>query len=135
MPDFLDLANKAPLTPALLSGAMEAIADMPEQDRRDMTARMLTIIRFLDWHSAADERQSLGLAINFRLQALARLIAEGGIRGFRHPGAKKVMDWLHEDVIRAAVAVPLRVRDDDAVFDKDEFHDHLLAIASPSGAA
>lgn len=46
MSKFLDDANAAPLTPELLGGAMEAIADLPEEDRRDVTAQMLRVIRY-----------------------------------------------------------------------------------------
>ncbi len=135
MSGFLKRANEAPLTAELLGGAMEAIADMPEEDRRDMTARMLCIIRYLDDADAGDDRASLGLAINFRLQALAQLTAQGGLRGFRHPAAEQGMDWLHADVIRAAVEVPVREMDGDAGFDPAEFHERLLAIATMAGRA
>ncbi len=135
MSGFLKRANDAPLTPELLAGAMEAIADMPDLDRRDMTARMLRVIRFLDEAEVGDARQDLGLAINFRLEALARLTAEGGLRGFRYAGVEKGSDWLHADVVRAATEVPLHERDDGAVFDAAEFHDRLLAIAQTLGNA
>jgi hypothetical protein len=135
MSEFLKRANEAPLTVELLAGAMEAIADMPDEDRRDMTARLLCIIRFLDEAGVGDDRANLGLAINFRLHALAQLTAAGGLRGFRRAGAEQGMDWLHEDVIRATVEVPLREVGGDAAFEAQEFHDRLLAIATTAGRA
>lgn len=67
MSKFLDDANAAPLTPQLLGGAMEAIAELPEEERRDVTAQMLRVIRYLDDNGKGDERAALGLAINFRM--------------------------------------------------------------------
>lgn len=135
MSGFLMRANEAPLTVELLADAMEAIADMPDEDRRDMTARMLCIIRHLEDAGVGDKRADLGLAINFQLHALAQLTAAGGLRGFRHVGAEQGMDWLHKDVIRATVEVPLREIDGDAAFEAQEFHDRLLAIATAAGHA
>lgn len=132
---FMQRANDAPLTTELLAGAMEAIAGMPAEDRRDMTARMLRIIGYLDEADVGDHRTDLGLAINFRLQALAQLTADGGLRGFRRPGVEQGMDWLHDDVIRATVEVPLREIGEQALFDPDEFHARLLAIATTAGRA
>ena len=111
------------------------IAELPEEDRRDVTAQMLRVIRYLDDAGTGDGRAALGLAINFRIRALARLTADGGLQGFRYPGAAEGMDWLHTDVVRAAAEVPLREVDDDAVFDPAEFHNHLLKIAATAGNA
>lgn len=130
----LQRANHAPVTAELLGGALEAINEMAAEDRSDMTARLLRIIRYLD-EQGVDERASILTAIEFRLEALARLSLDGDLKGFRHPSSENGAEWIHEDVVRCAAEIPLRARRHRLFFDRDEFHNHLLEIATPAGAA
>lgn len=135
MRKMLKQINAAPLTPELMQSAMEAIADLPAEDRRDMTARMLAVIRVLNDQLPERDGPAVGMAINFRLMALARMMSSEALPGFRLPAHADGPDLLHEDAVRAAVEVPLRLKGEDLVFDPVEFRDHLLAIASPAGKA
>ncbi len=130
---MLDRINEPAVTPEILGEAMQAIAELPEDDRRDMTATMIAIFRFVDDLKDVD-KEGLSLAIYWRLAALARLTADGALRGFARPGLAGA-EWLHEDVIRCAAELPVIEVGDDITFDEAAFQARLLAIASPEGSA
>jgi hypothetical protein len=108
---------------------------LPEEGRRDITAQVVRAIHYRDDAGIEHGRPELGLAISFRIRALARLTADGGLQGFRQPGSEEGMDWLHTDVLRAATDVPLRQTEDDAAFDAAEVHEYLSKIATTAGSA
>lgn len=79
---------------------------------------------------------ALAVAINFRLEALARLLADDRLRGWSMPGTKPGMDFIHADLIKAAADEPV-IEDaaGQAAFDAENFRRRVLANAGTRGQA
>jgi hypothetical protein len=76
------------------------------------------------------------MAIDFRLQALARLRKDSVLRGWSIPGAEPGLRYIHADVLKAAAQEPI-IEDEakQAAFDAESFRRRVLANAEARGRA
>ena len=136
MSAFLDRVNKTTVTPEVLGEVLEMHAAMKPKDRRVYEVRAIRLFELLKSKGLEDEGSDLSLAITFRLEALARLNGEPGLRAWTMPGGKKGMDYIHVDLLKAAAEEPL-IEDaqQQAAFDVDGFEKRMLFLAKMRGGA
>ncbi len=122
------------IDPSLLTEVLEAVGDLPAEDR-GFEGHTFTIIRLLmDRGVPVIERANIALSISFRLQALAQLTADGGGRGWVLPG-EPGCDFVHEELLRCAAEEPLIEVGGQPAFDAASFHVRLLQLAEMRGEA
>jgi hypothetical protein len=79
---------------------------------------------------------ALGMAINFRLMALARLQRDADLYGWSMPGKEPGAVSISMDVLRVAARERLMENAErQAVFDAESFRRRLLAVTEPDGRA
>ncbi len=79
---------------------------------------------------------TLAFAIQLRLEALARLHDDRGLRAWTLRGDEEGMDYVHADVVRAAAAEPLVALNEHEVgFAPESFRTRVLASAETRGSA
>src|SRR5687768_13050982 len=99
--DVIRRANKTKVDPELMEEVIEAVADLPAADR-DYDGTTIEIIKRVSGLGLPErQRMDLSLAINFRFQAFARLMKDGGGRGWTLPG-QEGGTFVHGELIRAA---------------------------------
>ena len=137
MPSFLDKVNRTMVAPELLGEAMQMHAEMPVQDRRVFEGRSVALFQMLADKGFKGRRHAdLALAIEFRLQALSRLIDDGIARGWTLPSGADGRTYLHADVLWAAAREPLiESADKQASYDPDGFSRRLLELTEAKGRA
>ncbi len=137
---FLEQVNQTPVSAGLLREVIDLHAALPSADRSDPGLRAACTYALLDRKGLAQhlhERQALGLSIDLRLIALARLnLTTDALRGWSEPGGRPGFASLHPDVLRVAAEAPL-VADatGQAIFDPDRFQCRLLALSRTEGSA
>ena len=137
MSSFLDKVNRTMVAPELLGEAMQMRAETPVEDRRVFEARSLALYQMLAEKGFKGRRHAdLAMAIEFRLQALSRLVDAGMTRGWTLPGDPNGRTYLHADVLWAAAREPLiESADKQASFDADGFSRRLLELTEAKGQA
>ena len=134
MKKLLKQANKVKVDPEIMTDILQAVASLPAGDR-DFEGTTIEIVkRVADLDLPERERMDLGLAINFRFMAFARLMQNGGGRGWRLPG-EEGCTFVHEELVQAAAEEPMIEVNEEVVFDEESFHRRLLALAEPHGEA
>jgi hypothetical protein len=132
--NLLKRANETKVDPQLMGEILEAVADLPADDR-DFEGTTIEIVKRVHELDLPDEqRGDLAMAINFRLMALARLMEKGGGRGWTAPG-KEGCTFVHEELVQAAAEEPMIEVESQITFDPESFHRRLLALAEPHGEA
>lgn len=130
---IVDRANRPKVDPKLIEELLEAVADEP--DKRDFEGTTIEIVKRVSQLGLPErQRMDLGLAISFRLQALAALMQEGGGRGWTLP-AEPGCTLLHAEMIRCAAEEPMIEVDGQVAFDRESFHRRLLSTAEMHGQA
>jgi len=111
-------------------------AAMPAEDRGVFEARAIRLFKLLERKGLGDNRATLAMAIDFRLQALARLQKDSVLRGWSIPGAEPGLEYIHADVLKAAAQEPI-IEDEakQAAFDAESFRHRVLANAEARGRA
>lgn len=132
---FISELNEYQLDPELFGEAMLAYSEAPPDAicTLDGLARA-TAVTVAAAGLQPDEAALAAMSIHLRMSALARLLREGGGRGFAQsvePGKRHVS----EEIVRCAAEEPLLDRDGPVSFDPDSFHRRLLSIAPPAGKA
>jgi len=128
MTGFLQRGAKKTIPAELLSAAVEAVAKLPEEERRDRTSRVVALLRIMDAHKVPSaHRGDLSRAIQFRLQALAALQDQPSYRAWSRKRS------MHAALIEAAASVPLFVTDRVASFEPQSFFKRVLEIAEARG--
>jgi hypothetical protein len=120
----------------LLKAALDAVADLPDEDRKDLTGRTLAVIRLLDKHNVPRDIEGRGelLAGNqFRMEALARLRDDSAYRAWSMKSAIPKMDYIHEDLVEAAAVEPLKMSKRIARFDPKSFFKRVLEKSEARG--
>ena len=137
MPSFLDKVNRTMVAPELLGEAMQMHAEMPVEDRRVFEGRSVALFQMLTDKGFKGRRHvDLAIAIEFRLQALSRLVDAGATRGWTLPGDADGRTYLHADLVWAAAREPLvESADKQASFDSDGFSRRLLELTEAKGQA
>jgi hypothetical protein len=132
--NLLKRANETKVDPQLMGEILEAVADLPADDR-DFEGTTIEIVKRVHELDLPDEqRGDLAMAINFRLMALARKMEKGGGRGSTAPG-KEGCTFVHEELVQAAAEEPMIEVESQITFDPESFHRRLLALAEPHGEA
>src|ERR1700733_5309610 len=73
-PMFRFPRTQQPIPVELLGAAVEAIAGLPQRDRKNTASRVVALLRMMDAHKVPSaNRSDLLMGIQFRLEALARL--------------------------------------------------------------
>jgi hypothetical protein len=76
-----------------------------------------------------------GLAIEYRLTAMSRLVASGALPHWAMPEQPDGSTGIAEPVLQAAAVEPLLLRKRDAYFDAESFRERVLSLAEPDGRA
>jgi len=134
MARLLERANLTKVDPHLMEDVLEAVADLPAEDRGLESTMFLIVKRVAELGLPQPERKDLSMAINFRFMAFARLMERGAGKGWPQPGADGCT-YVHSELIRAAAEEPMIEVDDDVALDSDSFHRRLLALAEMHGEA
>lgn len=136
MSNFVERAMRTPVSPDLLAAAMEAIAELPQDQRRSFEGRAFRLFRLLEERDEGDDAALFAFVIQLRLEALARLHDDRGLRAWTLPGDAEGADYIHADVVAAAAVEPLIEIDEHTVgFDAESFRARVLADAAVRGHA
>ena len=136
MSSFTDRAMSVEVSPELLAASLEAIGELPADQRGSFEGRAFRLFRLLEERDEADEAALNAFAIQLRLEALARLHDDRGLRAWTLPGDAEGADYIHADVVAAAAVEPLLAIDDHTVgFDLESFRARVLADAAVRGHA
>ena len=136
--EVVDKAMNTPLDPAMLKRALIEFSNMETEDRKDFTARAVTMIRILDQEENIEtgERAWMAMAVEWRLEALARLQSTPQFRRYSTGQDEEGADWIRADMIELAATEPLiRIDDYSVTFDAETFFQKLLASDAPEGSA
>ncbi len=133
---FTERAMSTEVSPELLAASMEAIGELPADQRGSFEGRAFCLFRLLEELDEAGEAALIAFAIQLRLEALARLHDDRGLRAWTVPGDAEGADYIHADVVAAAAVEPLVAIDDHTVgFDPESFRARVLADAAVRGHA
>ncbi len=134
--DFLAMANRMKVTPELLGEVLEMHANLPPEDRPVHEVRMIRLFQLLDDKGLKDKRGDLAIAIDFRLTALAHMLARQEAPGWTLQGTEKGMEMIHPNLVRCAADQPL-IEDENhqVAFEPESFRRRVLEITETSGAA
>lgn len=124
--------------PDLLRKALRAHAKMPPDDRRDLTAQMIMIIKIVEKQRRVKDRDRpvLNHAIHLRLEALNRLHDRPEMRGYSFEKVEDGCSYVHDDLVVAASTAPLVQRDEFTIeFDINAFFKLLLRDGRHDGTA
>jgi len=138
MSDYLKRVSRTKITPALLLDVIRMHSEMPVEDRPVLEARMVRIFQLLDEKGVkGNQRADMSIAIQFRLEALARLIQTDATRGWTMPGKEEVgATSIDTDLLTAAALERLiEGPDGQAAFDPDSFQKRVLHISEVRGNA
>jgi hypothetical protein len=138
MAAFLKRVATKPIPADLLGAAAQAIADLPEGDRRDLTGRIIAVIRILDEQNVPrdlKDRSDLLMGIQFRLEALARLRDEPSYRAWSMKSGTPHLHYVHGDLVEVAATEPLIIRKRVARFEPKSFFKRVLQVSEARGRA
>ena len=80
---YIDQVNETIVSPDLLEEVLAMHSALPQEERQSFESRAFHLTRFLVEKGIDEDRGDLVVAIPFRLEALAHLIAEN-----------PMMDWI-----------------------------------------
>jgi hypothetical protein len=111
--------------------ALQAINAMPAEDRGDIAARAICLMRLFE-HGNRSDLGAWVAAVDWRFQALSRLAARVEFKAWSMPGDHDAVE-IAPDVLEAAAAEPLIEVDNRPGFDADAFFIRLLTITKGHG--
>jgi hypothetical protein len=129
--------NHTKVAPELLLDVIKVHSEMAAEDRPVLEARMFRIFQLLSEKGFKGNRHAdLSIAIQFRLEALAKLVKADATRGWTMPGKEAGATSIDIDLLTAAAQEPLiEGPDGHAAFDSDGFQKRVLRIAEAQGRA
>jgi hypothetical protein len=132
---FLETSNRTKVSPELLFEVLQMHSEMSPEDRPVFEVRVIRIYELLKSKGLRSERiADLGMAIDFRLTALARLHQVDSLRGWSIPGEKPGVVSIAFELLQAAAEEPLiENAEKQAAFDPESFRRRLLTITEPDG--
>lgn len=133
MSDIVDAIRRTKVTADILEKVVAALAAMESADRRDFTGRAVTTIRVLDEEGLLRQQPHLAAAIEFRLEALARLSHRPELKAWSLPGDIEGMIHVQRVVWKVVAAEPLREEGNRPAFDADSFFRRLTALSEAAG--
>ena len=119
----------AKVSAADLQRALAAIEELPPEDQTDIAARIVCLIEAFG-QPGHHEVSARVAAIDWRLQALARLTAYPEFRNWLMPGGA---GKIAANVLAAAAIEPLIEREGEPAFDPQSFLERLLAMTEEEG--
>jgi hypothetical protein len=131
---IIDQIGRTKVTADMLEKVVAAFAAMEPADRRDITARAVTIIRVLDEEGHLS-RPDLATAIEFRLEALALLSNRSELKVWALPGEVPGLLHVQRVVFEAAATEPLLQKKNRPAFDPDSFFKRLTGLSDALGQA
>src|SRR6266851_4917134 len=136
MPNFLKRVNRTKVHPELLREVIEMHSAMEAEDRPVLEARIARIFHLLDEKGLMKDGGDLSIAIQFRLEALAKLIQKDATRGWTLPGSQPGVHSIDLDLL--AVEAEERLiegADGQIAFDAASLQKRVLQIAETRGRA
>ena len=124
--------TQKPILVEFLGAAVEAIA-RPERDRKNTASRVVAILCMMDEHdvpSALEARSDLLMAIQFRLEPLARLQDQPSYRAW---SMNSTSPGMHADVVPASASAPLHMTGRAASFEPQSFFKLVLESSEARG--
>ena len=122
------------VTPDLLGEVVEMLADLEQDERNDLTGRSVAIIQLLNDKEEAQVQPHLVAAIDFRLNALAKLSGKQELRAWSIPGDVAGMIRIDPLVLQVAASQPLiAVNDHEVEFEAEAFFKCLLELTEEKG--
>jgi hypothetical protein len=133
----VDEINANPLDPELMKEMMTCIAEMPADQRRDVTGRAMGLIRFLE-ECLSDQkphaRAAALISFEFRMEAMVRLRKRPEYRAWTIKAAKTgAPDLIHEVMIDTAASERLIERHNRPAFDPVSFFRKALERVEVEG--
>ncbi len=134
---YLTRVNRTNVAPELLLDVIKLHSEMTAEDRPIPEARMIRIFQLLSDKGLKGRRLAdVSIAIEFRLEALARLVKADATRGWTMPSKEPGATSVGTDLLTAAAQEPLiEGPDGHAAFDADNFQKRVLRIAEAKGQA
>jgi len=130
MSKLLKEANAVKVDPELMETILEEVANRRAEDR-DFVGTSILIARLVSELGLPErERLDMGVAVNFRFLALARLMDEGGGRGWTIPVREEGYTLIPNAAEEPMIEVGEEVR-----FDPESFQRRVLALAEMQGEA
>ena len=120
--------NAANVTVGDLQLASDAVHQLPPEDR-DWEGRLHAMIRLVPGNP------DKGLAIEYRLVAMSRMLEAGVLPGWALPQAPDGSMLVSESVWAATATEPLILEEREARFDHAGFLSRVLSLAGPEGNA
>ena len=120
--------NAANVTVADLRLASDAVHRLPPEDK-DWEGRLHAMIRLFPGDP------DKGLAIEYRLVAMSRMLEAGVLPGWALPRAPDGSMLVAESVWAATATEPLILGEHEARFDQASFLGRVLSLAGPEGNA
>lgn len=117
-----------PVTQDDLEAVLGVFDRMKEEDRRDLTARSMQLIRLFDKERPFREVSDITLAVEFRLEALSRLMVHPEIKTFFPPSDKPGAVMISQPMLHIAATEPLLSKNDRPAFDVKSFCTRLSAL-------
>jgi hypothetical protein len=111
--------------------ALKAVNALTPADRRDPVMHALCLVRLFGGSATNDVTLHV-TALEWRLQALARLAGRPEFKAWSMPGAHDAVE-ITPDVLEATAAEPLIEVDNRPGFDADAFFKRLLTITKGHG--
>lgn len=93
MTSFTKRAMATAIPADLLTAALEAFAEMPADDRQSYEARAFRIFQLLEEQEETGDRALIAFVIQLRLEALARLHDDHGLRAWTLAMSSPVRAW------------------------------------------
>jgi hypothetical protein len=128
-----------PVEPAQLSTALRLFEQMNPDDRADLGARALELIKH--FHKPGNEPKNLEIgdlvsAIQFRLQAFATLHDRPEMSAWARPSTEEGCDYINGALLEAAATEPIvRLDEYNITFDPNSFFKRVLAVSDLEGEA
>jgi hypothetical protein len=125
---MLDRANSAVVTKQDLTGFVQELSTR-QPESRDFESRAVLLA---ETHPGNWDK---GLAIEFRMKAVARLFGTEKPKGWTHAIQPDGATPTHEAVFAAAAVEPLILIDGHVAFDRERFLNRVLELAEEEGTA
>jgi hypothetical protein len=122
----------AKVSAADMESALKAINAMPGEDRIDITARTICLIKLFDHRRDQTDVATLISAIDFRFEALAKLSRRPEFGCWSMP-RRDGSNSVAITVLEAAATEPLIELQKRPAFDADSFFKRLLVITEAEG--
>jgi hypothetical protein len=130
--DIVDAICRTKVKAKTLQRAVAVLAELDVEDR-DFEGRVIAIIRALNEDGSDRSQPHLAAAIEFRLEAFARLSQRPELKAWSLPGDVEGMMHVQHVVWKAVAAEPLRVEGNRPAFDADSFFRRLTALSDAAG--